>query len=541
MRRVLAATLVVGLFSVVAPFAGVPAGASSSTRAQASAPILGGGASFPQPIYAQWTADVARAPYNLSVNYQAAGSTFGRTKYLSGELDFGGSDIPFSQIERSQVASSPRKNFAYVPMTAGGLGLMFNVIGTNGQRIRDLNLRPKEVCRLFTEDTIYWDDPEIVAVNAGVPLPHNRVRPVVRSDGSGTSYVLSEYCIATSPAVWSAFVSLILTSFPDAASPEFQQGQPTSQWPTGWGAVSTGYASDGVANVVANDSSGRDTVTYNEAEFARVRGFTNASIQNAAGVFKQPDPPAVTAALAYATGRADGTFALRYDVPDAAAYFPSSYSYMVVPTDNFPANKGFTLASFLNYCVTAGQRQSERLSFARLSDVLVNLALDQIQRIPGAPPRPTDLAGASSSGRPTLGAAAALSPSAGGSGSAAAGTPKAGASAAAPKAGSGSASAAAGGATVDPTTGATIPAAGGSTAADSAAGGSAAGGYKIDVSKLPTAVATIGAAGGSGDPISDKDALWYFVLGFAVLGIGLGLGSSSGAFVQGRRKLGADS
>lgn len=532
MRRVL---VVICSVVAVGSFGPVPlVGASPLAPMQTAAPILGGGASFPQPVYAQWVADVARAPYNLSVNYQAAGSTFGRQKYLSGELDFGGSDIPFQQIEQAQVAGSARKNFVYVPMTAGGLGMMFNVIGADGRRIVDLNLRPREVCRLFTEDTIYWDDPDIVAVNPGAPLPHNRVRPVVRSDGSGTSYVLSEFCIATAPAVWGAFVSFLLAN-PNLSdvSPEFQQGLPTSVWPVGWGAVSTGFGSDGVANVVANDVSGKDTVTYNEAQFARIRSFPNASVQNSAGVFRQPEPPAVTAALSYATGRSDGTFALRYDAPDPAAYFPSSYSYVIAPTDNFPAAKGFALASFLNYSVTAGQRQSERLSFARLSDVLVNLALDQIQRIPGAPPRPTDLAGASSTGRPDLGAAAGLSPTA--RGGAAAGAAGAAASAAAGRAAAGAAGAGNGSAA------APSGAAGAEAAPGAADGEPEAGGYQLDVSKLPEAAAASSESVQQGDRISDKDALWYFVLGFVLLGVGLAVGTGSSGAVSGRRRSGVGS
>jgi hypothetical protein len=118
------------------------------------------------------------------------------------------------------------------------------------------------------------------------------------------------------------------------------------------------------------------------------------SVENAAGVFVKPLPSASSIALGYAEARANGTFALRYDGADPRAYFPSTYSYVIAQTSGFDPAKGAVLGTFLNYAVTAGQRNVEELSYSRLSTVLVNLALDKVQQIPGAPPRPTDLAGA---------------------------------------------------------------------------------------------------------------------------------------------------
>lgn len=524
------AMTVLAATGVVTPVASAP-----PVAAQARSAVVGGGSSFAQPIYSQWRADVAKPPYLLNVDYQAAGSTFGRLKYLTGELDFGGSDIPFQISEQRQIDSSSRNQYAYVPTTAGGLGFMYNVRDASGNRVNNLQLKPAEVCRLFTEETIYWDDPAIVAENPGVAFQHKLARAVVRSDGSGTSYVLSEFCIATSPDVWARFISMILSRFNDQATPEFQQGKPTSQWPQGFGSVSQAYASDGVANVVASDVSGQDSIAYDEAEFAVQRGFPNASVMNASGVYTQPTPSNVTAALAFAKGRSDGTFALSYNGNDPKAYFPSSYSYMVVPTANFDPAKGFTLASFLNYCVTAGQRKSEQLNFARLSDVLVNLALDQIARIPGAPPRPTDLAGASATGRPqgqvpTVGASAPAGAANQGKG-AATGPATSGSTRSVGTAAAGGAADAAGGPAVAGAGGAGP----GSDGASTAGAGQPEGGYQIDVKNLPTA--PVSAVQNPTDLISNKDTLWYFALGFALVGLGLALGAGSNAsLVRGRRE-----
>jgi len=529
-RRVAFAIVAVGV--VLMAVAARPAAAASAPRRVAAAPIAfaagpapigGGGSSFAQLEIEQWRADVARPPYSLKVDYQAAGSTFGRQKYLAGQLDFGQSDITFQPEEANAVAASPRRNFVYVPISAGGLGFMYNLTGKDGQRIKNLKLSQESVCRAFTEDGIYWDDPAIVAENSPGPgpnLPHEQIHPVVRSDGSGTSYVFSAFCIANVPAVWQRFISLILQVARDTGSAEFLAGRPTSQWPSGYGQAQAQFAADGVADFVANDVSGRNAITYNEAGFAIERGLPNAAIRNAAGVYHTPDAPNVSVALAYATGRPDGTFTLNYTAPDPDAYFPSTYSYTIAQTTGFDPAKGATLATFLNYAVTKGQERAVPLGYARLSTVLVNLALDQIVKIPGAPPRPTNLSGAPPPPRATTGGPVAGSA---GAGSRAAPGAVKGATAGAAKPG-------ANGGT-DPVA---APAGGAIPGAVAGAAGGAAptadGTPAVDVSNLPTAeVASRSSASEGGDLVSDKEALWMFALGFALVGIGTAAGTGSGA------------
>ena len=510
--------------------------AASAARSASPAAVSGGGASFPQLELEQWRADVARPPYSLKVDYQAAGSTFGREKYISGQLDYGVSDIPFQDDEIARVGASPRRNFVYVPVSAGGLGFMYNVTGTDGRRITNLKLSQRNVCRVFTEESITWNDPAIQAENPGVPLPAEAVRPVVRSDGSGTSFVLSEYCISTAPDIWGKFVSLVLTRSPDSASVQFRNGEPTSQWPNGYGSASTAYASDGVANTVANDVSGKSTITFVEAGFAKERGFPNAIVRNAAGVYHSPDSPNVTAALAYATGRSDGTFGLNYLATDPNAYFPSSYSYVIAQTSGFDTGKGVTLATFLYYSVTQGQKRAEPLGYARLSDVLVRLAIAQISKIPGAPAPPTDLGGAPPPPRP-INVPAATGGAGGGTGAKNAtggaknsGAAKSGAAGGA-KNSSGAKSGTSGAATGTgtDTSGAStgLPVAPGSPsgAPDAAVEGTTVtrdpnGKVKIDVTNLPATEADTRSATRAASTISNKDALMTLFEGMLLFGAG---------------------
>jgi phosphate transport system substrate-binding protein len=410
----LAAGVSVGLTGGAPASSASPAApAAVGLAAQGGPTITGGGASFPALEIQQWRADVSRPPYQISVNYTAAGSTFGRDQYKLGLVDFGVSDIPYPASEIPSLQASPRASFVYVPVAAGAVGFMFNLIGANGARITDLQLTQSTVCRIFTEPGMDWNDPEIVATNPGVPLPAEEIRPVVRSDSSGTSYVLSEYCIATAPDVWRAFIGRVIATN-TTADEEFLGGRPTSAWPQLGGLV-TQFASDGMANGISNPTTGRSTIGYLEAGYSVKLGLPTARVRNGAGVFTPPNPPNSTVALGYAIPQPNGTFRLQYDGPDPRAYFPSTYSYVIAQTAGFDPAKGRILGTFLNYAVTKGQERAEPLLYSRLSTVLVNLALDKVQQIPGAPPRPTDLFGAPPPPQ-VLGAAPGSAGSGGGAG-----------------------------------------------------------------------------------------------------------------------------
>jgi len=351
------------------------------TPAAAVGPTVSGvGSSFAGVAMAQWRAEVAKAPYKLSINYSAQGSSAGRLAFINNTHDFGASDIPFTAQELSQVTRA----FAYVPVSAGGLGFMYNLKDTAGSNVTNLNLTRRAACRIFTEPGILWNDPEIAAVNPTLALPDRQILPIVRSDGSGTSYVFSEYCLTVAPDIWGVFVAR-LQNDPNADE-AFKAGLPTSVWPA-TGSSQAAARADGVSAAVA-DPAGLYSITYSEAGYADIRGFPNANIQNAANEFVQPTSTAVSLALAAATARPNGTILLDYDLPDAAAYFPATYSYVIAPTTGFDPAKGSVLAKFLCYSVTRGQRAElmTALQYAPLSASLVEIARNAIAQIPGAPP-----------------------------------------------------------------------------------------------------------------------------------------------------------
>jgi ABC-type phosphate transport system substrate-binding protein len=369
--------------------AAAPAGAVGS-------PIAGGGSGFAALELDQWRADTARAPYNLKVNYVAQGSTFGRQQFASNTLDFGASDIPFPPIEAPGLPGSARCGgrvgqdcFVYVPVSAGGLALMYNLVDDSGQRVNNLQLTRRAACGIFTDAITKWNDPQIVATNPQLAGFDRNILPVLRGDGAGESYVFSQFCQVVAPDLWANFVNL-LKDDPNSGL-DFKQGLPVSNWPQGWGHSSTALYADGVANVVADPVTGQNSITLVAAGYAKVRNnWPVASLQNAVGQYTQPDEDNVTVALGYATPNPDpaavGTFILHYDGPDPRAYFPSTYSYILAQTTGFDPGKGAALGLFLCYAVSKGQVIAPLLRYARLSAPLVAIAINAISKIPGAPP-----------------------------------------------------------------------------------------------------------------------------------------------------------
>jgi phosphate transport system substrate-binding protein len=370
----------------------------SARPAAAATPILGGGSGFAALEIDQWKADTAGKPFNLTVNYQSLGSSIGRGYFAQNRFDFGASDITFPPTEDPVLASTARCGrplstcFRYVTVSAGGLAFMYNLTDNSGNRITNLKLTRRAACEIFTGQIRQWNDPQLVATNPELANFTNRqIRVVVRSDGAGESYVLSEFCIAVASDVWSRYVNYGTQpqNSQYVSDPGFSRGDPVSTWPgvlEDGSQPNTQSGSDGVANAVADPNEGVDAITYDAAGYAKVRGdWPVASVENAnPAVFTQPAETNVTVALGYATGRSDGTFQLNFKGPDPRAYFPSTYSYVLAQTTGSDPGKAASLSQFLCYAVGAGQVRAVPLAYARLSSVVVNISIAAINQIPGA-------------------------------------------------------------------------------------------------------------------------------------------------------------
>jgi len=367
-----------GLLFLIASFA-VSIGAGP---ALADVSIDGAGSTWSQIALQQWAADVARQ--GISVNYQGVGSTSGRVFYYQDQVDFAASEIPFTSAYRdvtgsvitNEVSLAAHRPYAYMPDVAGGTSFMYHLT-INGQLITSLRLTPETLTKIFTGAITNWDDPALAKDNPQIQFPNLPMRPVVRSDGSGTTAQFTAYMAAKEPALYNAYCKRVGLDVSPCPS--------VSLWPD-VNAVAQ-QLSDGVADYVAAPYN-NGAITYVEYGYAKQRGYPVASMLNAAGYFTQPTAGNVAVALTKATLNADLTQNLLgvYNNPDARTYPVSSYSYLIVPTKvvaPFTAAKGTTLSKFILYLACAGQQEAAQLGYSPLPENLVQDVFNVVRKIPG--------------------------------------------------------------------------------------------------------------------------------------------------------------
>ena len=352
-------------------------------------PVSGSGSTWSANAISQWISNVSQ--YNLTVNFQAIGSSDGRTQFKNGSVDFAVSEIPYGIKDGNSYDNPPSRGYAYMPIVAGGTSLMYN-LQIGGRKVTNLRLSGETVTKIFTGVITDWADPQVAADNPGLSLPHRKIVPVVRADGSGTTAQFSLWMSKKYPTLWDSYCA--------------KAGRPTpcgltSSYPVipGSGFVALG-GSNGVSGFVKQqDNIG--TITYVEYSYAVNSGYPVAKLLNRAGYYVEPTGKNVAVGLLqarinttpgpnYLTQILDGV----YDNPDPRAYPMSSYSYMILPTkveDNFSAAKGLTLSKFANYFLCEGQQQAEDLGYSPLPINLVQAGLSQVKRIPGADVQSIDI------------------------------------------------------------------------------------------------------------------------------------------------------
>jgi phosphate transport system substrate-binding protein len=375
---------------------------SGSVRpAFASAEVNGGGSSFAAPETLQWAADVARKPYNLTINYVNSSSSAGRSLYGSGQYDYGATDVIYN-AEDSTLATTVVQDrpFKYVTVSAGGLGFEYNLT-IDGVRFTNLELTRKDVCQIFTGEILFWNQLAGTAPSdaplAGLPA-NTAINVFVRSDGAGESYVLSQYCEAVDPSDWAIYQKWVVANqfnIGYQGDPNLAAGLPISFWPPNLlGGPDHVADPDKAANGAPAAAQGADnpepgnSITYVATAYAQQLGAPVASVQNGAGVFTQPTPNSIQLALSYAKPNSLGTFNLDFTGTNPYAYFPSTYSYIIDPATTKTPDSGVNgpLNQWLCYDIGAGQQEAAALDYAPLSAQVTALSIAAIEATPDAPP-----------------------------------------------------------------------------------------------------------------------------------------------------------
>ena len=325
--------------------------ASASTVSEAQ-DLTGAGSTFAAPLYQRWGDDYAKKT-GTKVNYQSIGSGGGVRQFSEMTVDFGGTDAPMTDDELSKAKGG---SVLHVPVAMGADVLVYNLPDVK----QELKVSPAVIAGIFLGKITKWNDPQLAKLNPGVKLPSQDILVVHRSDGSGTTYIWTDY-LTTVSSEW-------------AKGPG--RGKDV-QWPVGLG----GKGNEGVAGQVKQLPG---SVGYVELAYARQNKLPYALVQNSSGAFVAPNIAAVTAAAAgVAKGLPPNTdFRVTIiNAPGKDAYPISSMTWALVYTKQQDAAKGKKLVEFLRYGLTDGQKSAEELDYAPLPSAIQKQLLARLAQV----------------------------------------------------------------------------------------------------------------------------------------------------------------
>ncbi|HKV73053.1 MAG TPA: phosphate ABC transporter substrate-binding protein PstS [Gemmatimonadales bacterium] len=305
--------------------------------------LTGAGATFPNPIYSKWF-DAYNKKTGVQINYQSIGSGGGIKQYTEGTVDFGATDGPMNQDQMSAVQGS----VLHLPTVMGAVVLTYNLPSLGETKLK---FDGATIADIFLGRITKWNDKRIAALNPGVELPNIDLILVHRSDGSGTSYIFTDYLSKVSPT-WKE-----------------QVGKGTAvNWPTGLG----GKGNEGVTEQVKQTEGG---VGYVELIYALSNKLPFADVKNQAGSFVTPSLESVTAAAASAKFSSGTDFRVSItDAPGAGSYPISSFTWLLIRPKMKDQAKAKALKEFLVWMITPeAQAMAKDLSYAPLPAEVVAL------------------------------------------------------------------------------------------------------------------------------------------------------------------------
>jgi phosphate transport system substrate-binding protein len=324
---------------------------SAVPAAPASALLLNAaGATFPYPIYSKWFTEYNRLHPDIQINYNSIGSGGGIRQLQAGTVDFGASDVPMTDTQLSQN----KVPVLHFPTVLGAVVATYNIEGVD----QELKFTGQILADIFMGKITKWNDPALASINQGVNLPDADIVVVHRSDGSGTSFV------------WTDYLSKVSTEW------ETKVGRNASvNWPVGLG----GKGSEGVTGLVKQTPG---ALGYVELTYAIQNKLLYGQVKNSAGVFQKADLPAVTAAAASEAKKIPADFRVSITNPSGKMAYPiCTFTYMLIPSKIDDPAKKKALKDFLHWMLIDGQNDAEGLSYAKLPKDVVARELKAIAQI----------------------------------------------------------------------------------------------------------------------------------------------------------------
>jgi len=311
--------------------------------------LSGAGATFPNPIYSKWFSEYHKLHSDVEINYQSIGSGGGIRQVITSTVDFGASDMPMTDKQLQEA----KTKILNIPTVLGADVPAYNIPGVTGE----LKFTPDALAGIFLGKISKWNDKAIASVNPGVNLPSQDIIVVHRSDGSGTTFIFTDYLSKVS-SEWKS-----------------QVGADTSvKWPVGLGQK----GNEGVAGSIRQLPG---AIGYVELIYAVQNKITYGSVRNSAGTFIKASLESVTAAAASAPKMPDDFRVSITNAPGKDAYPISSFTWLLIPAQSKDPAKGKILGDFLNWMVADGQKMTSDLSYAPLPDNVVAKVKETIKQV----------------------------------------------------------------------------------------------------------------------------------------------------------------
>jgi phosphate transport system substrate-binding protein len=311
--------------------------------------LNGAGATFPYPMYSKWFNEYHNLHSDIQINYQSIGSGGGIRQVLAGTVDFGASDGPMTDEQLSQA----KVKILHVPTVLGAVVPAYNAPGVSGE----VKFTPDVLANIFLGKITNWNDKAIAAANPGVKFPDQPIIVVHRSDGSGTTYIFTDYLSKVSPE-WQNTV-----------------GKGTSvKWPVGLG----GKGNEGVAGVVRQM---QGAIGYVELIYAVQNNIPYGVVRNSSGAFIKASLDSVTAAAASVKSMPADFRVSITNPPGKDAYPISSFTWLLIPGQSKDAAKGKIIQDFLAWMLVDGQKMTAALTYAPLPENVVEKVKTAVKQV----------------------------------------------------------------------------------------------------------------------------------------------------------------
>jgi phosphate transport system substrate-binding protein len=320
-----------------------------SSSAVGSGSLTGAGATFPAPFYTKAFFTYTQQNPQVTINYQSVGSGAGIQQFIKNTVDFGASDVPMGAADITSAGGAD--TLTQIPATLGVIAITYNLSG-----VTKLQIDGPTLANIYLGKIKKWNDPALVALNAGVTLPNKDIQVVHRSDSSGTSYHFTDYLAKVSDE-WKSKVGV---------------GKAVS-WPAGIG----GNGNQGVAQAVQSTDG---AIGYNELAYVISANMTQAWLKNKDGNYVQASIAGATAAAAQNTSVSPTNFSITNE-PGADTYPIAAFSWVILRTSYSDANKGKAVVYLFKWLTTDGQSIGASLQYAPLPSGVQTLAQDNLKLV----------------------------------------------------------------------------------------------------------------------------------------------------------------